>query len=126
MVYGRPSRPLEEIPARQPWSEVKIRQLRGLAQVRPGEVLPLEFQAVNAAGRPLKLSMRLIDAAGHVIAQHDVNAEPAQRLGLFVPPAAAPGPYQLSAVLYDAVTQQVIADQNGSEQATLAQVEIKE
>ena len=102
-VYGRPTQPLADLPVAAPWSEIEFTEVRGLRGVQQGEVLPLEFHVKNLAGRPLKLSLRLLDAQGHVVAQNDVPADSGEpvRLGLFVPPGVAPGNYQLAAVLYD-------------------------
>ena len=75
--------------------------MRGLRSVPQGAVLPLEFHVKNLAGQPLKLSLRLLDAQGHVVAQNDVPADSGEpvRLGLFVPPGLAPGNYQLPPAL---------------------------
>ncbi len=123
-VYGRPTRALADLPVAAPWSEVELTAVQGLRGVSQGEVLPLEFQVKNLAGRPLKLSLRLLDAQGHVIAQNDVPAESDQpvHLGLFVPPGVAPGNYQLAAVLYDPNTLAPVATQWGADAAALTAV----
>jgi hypothetical protein len=125
-VYGRPSRPLAPLPVTQPWSELEVVQARGLTVVQPGEVLPLDLHVRNLEGRPLKLSLRLLDAQSHVIAQNDVPADTGQplRLGLFVPPNVFPGVHQLAAVLYDPDTLAPIPTRWGADSAALATVTV--
>ena len=125
-VYGRPTQPLAELAVAAPWSEIEFTEVRGLRGVRQGEVLPLQFHVENLAGRPLKLSLRLLDAEGHVVAQNDVPADSGEpvRLGLFVPPGVAPGNYQLAAVLYDPDTLVPVPTQWGADSAALTAVTV--
>ena len=125
-IYGRPSRPLDPLPVAAPWSEVEFSDVRGLRAVQQGEVLPLEFHVKNLAGRPLKLSLRLLDTQGHVVAQNDVPAESEEpvRLGLFVPPGVAPGNYQLAAVLYEPDTLAPVHTRWGADAAALTAVAV--
>ncbi len=125
-VYGRPTQPLAALPVAAPWSEIEFTAVRGLRSVPQGAVLPLEFNVRNLGGRPLKLSLRLLDAQGHVIAQNDVPADSGApvRLGLFVPPDVAPGSYQLAAVLYDPATLVPVHTQWGADTAALTAVAV--
>ena len=125
-VFGRPQRPLAALPVRSPWDEVEIADLRGDATVAPGQVLPVEMQMVNRTDRALKLSVRLVSPNGEVVAQNDVAVEPAVRLGLFVPPGAAPGDYQLAAVLYDPATLEPVLDRGGNQLGELAPVHVEQ
>ena len=68
--------------------------------------------------------MRLLDAAGTVVASHDRPLLPNDRFGLFVPPQAVPGSYTLAAVLYDPATANVVASPDGTEMLRLATIEI--
>jgi hypothetical protein len=72
----------------------------------------------------LKLSMRLVDGAGQVVAQNDVNVEAEMRLGLFVPPATPPGDYTLGAVLYDPSTLAPVLDRDGNEFGVLSTIRV--
>jgi hypothetical protein len=125
-VYGRPKQALADLPVAAPWSEIEFTEVRGLRGVQQGEVLPLEFHVKNLGGRPLKLSLRLLDAQGHVIAKNDVPADSGEpvRLGLFVPPDVAPGNYQLAAVLYDPDTLVPVHTQWGTDAAALTAVAV--
>ncbi len=123
-VFGRPTEPLEYLNPASPWDEVTVTALRGLAQVSPGQVLPLELEIENQTDRPLKLSMRLVGADGAVVAQNDVIADGSLRLGLLVPPDIPPGSYTLGAVLYDAETISDLPTRDGNAMGALTQIEI--
>ena len=123
-VFGRPSAPLTPLESANPWPVVSIEELRSQATVSPGAVLPVEVSAIGKADRPLKLSFRLVDTTGAVVAQNDVNLDPAIRLGLFVPPGTAPGAYTLGAVLYDPATLAPVADAAGNQFGALSTIEV--
>lgn len=121
-VFGRPTRPLQTLPAVSPWEEVAVTSMRTLATVAPGEVLPIELALHSVEPRALKLSVRLIDASGNVFAQNDVTVEPAVRLGLLAPPDLAAGAYSIGAVLYDPETLQVLPTLDGEQTGHLAHI----
>jgi 4-amino-4-deoxy-L-arabinose transferase-like glycosyltransferase len=125
-VYGRPSADLAALPATQPWTELDLAGLRGLTSVPPGAVLPLELNASAKVDRPLKLSVRLVDAQNHTIAQNDVAVDPTQtlRFGLFIPPGVVTGPHRLEAILYDPATLVPIPTRAGTDAAALATIRI--
>jgi 4-amino-4-deoxy-L-arabinose transferase-like glycosyltransferase len=123
-VFGRPGQALETLPAADPWAEVTIPSLASLSSITPGAVLPVEMGGTSHVEIPLKLSMRLVDGAGQVVAQNDVNVEAEMRLGLFVPPGTPPGDYTLGAVLYDPATLAPVLDREGNEFGVLATIEV--
>ncbi len=123
-VAGRPTAPLQavEIAAgSEPWPGCRLEALRTLPKQWPGDVLPVELDAAagSCGENTLKLSLRLLAPDGAVVAQRDVAAAPGQRLGLLVPPGAAPGAYTLAALLYDPATLAPLPTTAGAELATL-------
>ncbi len=123
-IFGRPERPLEELPLLSRWEEVAVDELRSFATVAPGEALPIELDLSGQTDGSRKLSVRLISPEGDAIAQRDVVVEESVRLALLVPPDAAPGAYTLAAILYDGVTGETFADLNGEELTPLATLTI--
>ena len=94
-IYGRPQTPLTALDATAAWPDVTLQSLHAQPTLAAGQVLPLEIMLNTTATRELKLSLRLLDAAGAVVASHDRPLQPQDRYGLFVPPDAAPGSYRL-------------------------------
>ncbi|MFZ4848463.1 MAG: glycosyltransferase family 39 protein [Caldilinea sp.] len=125
-VFGRPRRPLQALAAHSPWAALDLDALRSLAQVAPGEVLPVELEMSTASATPLKLSVRLLAADGTVVAQNDLPVEPAVRLGLLVPPGTPSGEYKLGAVLYDPATLAEVATRTGESFGTVAPIQVVE
>jgi hypothetical protein len=89
-------------------------------------VLPVELEVTSHDARPLKLSLRLIAPDGGVVAQNDVPADPAVRLGLLLPPDAAIGAYTLGAVLYDPATGVDLPTREGEQLGRLAMITVVE
>jgi hypothetical protein len=125
-VFGRPVQPLEALAAASPWAEITVDALRSLPALAPGEVLPVELEVTSHDARPLKLSLRLIAPDGGVVAQNDVPADPAVRLGLLLPPDAAIGAYTLGAVLYDPATGVDLPTREGEQLGRLAMITVVE
>jgi uncharacterized membrane protein len=90
----------------------------------------------DQAGRPVALSLRLVDAGGEVWAAADerlggnvldltTNRELVQPLRLAVPPGTAPGVYSLVLVVYDPQTGQPLpVDGSAASQAVLGPVQV--
>jgi hypothetical protein len=125
-VYGRPAAPLVELPAANPWAEVTVTRLATLPAVQRGAVLPVELDVAPVGETPLKLSVRLVNEAGEVVAQNDVLAAAGTRLGLLVPPDVAAGTYTLGAVLYDPATLTDRLTRAGEHLGQLAAIEVSE
>ena len=113
-IYGRPQEPLVDAAVGATWPGLTLSELRSLATVAPGQVLPLELAWDGAIDPRLKVSLRLIGKDGAILASHDHPILPQDRLGLFVPPATAPGSYQVVAVVYDAQTLEPVPDTNNT------------
>jgi uncharacterized membrane protein len=84
------------------------------SSLKAGEAVDLELGwTVSAPLTTPKLSLRLLDSSGSLVAQSDVPlastdqlvpGHPTTRLGDFVPPAAAPGKYTLTLLPYEATS----------------------
>lgn len=125
-VFGRPTRPLQPLSVVSPWEEIEITTLRSYEVASPGEVLPVELELENHSAESLKLSVRLIDSDGNVIAQNDVIVEPTVSLGLLIPPDAPAGKYAVGAVLYEPETMREAVSLSGEQLGLLAQVLVSE
>jgi 4-amino-4-deoxy-L-arabinose transferase-like glycosyltransferase len=123
-VFGRPAAPLEALESASPWAEIAVDALHSLPALAPGEVLPVELALTNLDARPLKLSLRLVAPDGSAVAQNDVPADPAVRLGLLLPPTASAGDYALAAVLYDPATGVDIPTRDGEQLGRLAVIAV--
>lgn len=125
-VFGRPTRSLHSLPIVSPWEEIEIIALRSYAVAAPGEVLPVELELGSHSGDSRKLSVRLVDRDGSVIAQNDVMVEPLVSAGLLIPPNAPAGKYEIGAVLYEPETMREIMSRTGKQIGILTQVTISE
>ncbi len=123
-IFGRPKRPLEELPLTSRWEAIEVTGLRSLSQVSPGEALPVELDMTGQTDGTLKISLRLINPAGDAVWQRDVVIEERARLSLLVPPDAAAGDYTLSAVVYDGTTGTPLPDTAGNELAPLTPITV--
>lgn len=125
-VFGRPTRPLQPLPSSSPWEAIEVTSIRTLAEVAPGEVLPVELALENRSAEALKLSVRLIDGEGNVFAQNDVAVEPFVRLGLLVPLNVPQGQYTVGAVLYAPESMRDLAARDGEAVGALTQIIVAE
>ncbi|MFN8490798.1 MAG: glycosyltransferase family 39 protein [Caldilineaceae bacterium] len=124
-IFGRPNRPLQSLPVQGAWNGSKLTQLQSWSLLQPGEVLPVELTATGRTDSSLKLSARLVNAAGQVVAQNDTGLSEHISLGLFLPPDAQPGAYTLAAVVYDPNTMQPLKDVTGQEMASVATIQVQ-
>jgi hypothetical protein len=124
VAYGFPSAPLVETGATAAWDGLQMTALSSHLQTQGGLVLPLEPSFDGNLDPNRKLSYRLQDAGGAVLAASDRALAPTDRFGLFVPPATPPGVYNVVALLYDAQTQAVLADRSGNGEVILFRVSV--
>ncbi len=124
-IFGRPPRPLRQLPVQATWEGIEITTLQALSPLYPGEVLAVAMQAAGRIDGSLKLSARLVNPAGEVIAQNDKVLSERISLGLFLPPDAVPGAYTLAAIVYDPNTLAAVKDRSGNELATIARLEVQ-
>ena len=123
-IYGRTVQALIPMSVSGVWPEVSLATARSVAKIRPGEVLPIETTFAGTPAPEWKLSYRLVDPTGQVVATQDRQLGQSDRFGLIVPRLAQPGTYQVAAVLYDGNTLTPIADVDGTEQVTLFTSEV--
>lgn len=121
-VVGRPNEPLKSLPLLNQWAEFTIGELRGLATLPLGAVLPVEMSLQTPPDHPLKLSLRLVDPTGAVVAQQDRDVAQPMRYGLLLPPTAPTGEYQLVGVLYDPQTLEAVKDAQGNDALVLTTI----
>lgn len=124
-IYGRPEMPPQPVSAVAEWPGVVLMALRTEVTIKPGQVLPVEVEFALDGQQPLKLSLRLLDPGGAVVASHDRPLAADDRLGLFVPPGTAPGDYKLSALLYNPDTQEVQSTLDGGDAAQLIMIHVE-
>lgn len=125
-VFGRPTRPLQPLSVVSPWEEIEIIALRSYDAAALGEVLPVELELESSSADSLKLSLRLIDSDGDVMAQNDVFVAPIVSAGLLIPPNALAGKYEIGAVLYEPETMRQIMSRTGEQVGILTQVTVSE
>jgi hypothetical protein len=123
-IYGIAPGELETVDTQAEWPDVRITDLHSMAQVAPGQVLPLDVTTEIATDRPLKLSARLVAPDGTVVATHDRPLRATDRFGLFVPPAAQAGAYTVAMILYDPETLATVAASDGAPAATVMPVQV--
>jgi len=123
-IYGMGAGPLAVVEVHASWPDAHITQMRSLAQIAPGQVLPIDLNATIATDRPLKLSARLVAPDGTVVTTHDRPLTTTDRFGLFVPPTVPPGAYSVVMILYDPDTLETVATNDGSLAATLMPVQV--
>lgn len=123
-VYGFPEGSLEPIDVEATWNGLRVETLETRTDVAPGEVIPVRVTTIGAAGDDLKWSVRMLDAAGEVIASNDRPLGPADSFGLFVPPSTPPGRYTVAGLAYDPATLTPIANTAGVEMVPLFEVTV--
>jgi hypothetical protein len=124
-IVGRPSRPPAPLPVNTRWQTVEFPAIRTLPALQTGDVLPVDVSAAGQVDGSLKISLRLLDPTGQVIAQQDKVIEPQFRLGLLIPPDAPSGQYTLAGVVYDPATLRPLPDVNGEELGALLTIEVR-
>ena len=73
----------------------------------------------------VKLSLRLVDAAGKTWAQQDRDMTPALRFDLTLPADAPVGPYRIEGVAYDGATLAARVDATGASPSGLGSVAVE-
>lgn len=124
-IYGRPTSPLAPIvDAAGEWPEVELASLRTLPTIAPGQVLPVEIEMMIDDSADLKLSLRLLNRAGEVVASNDRVLVSSDRFGLFVPPASEAGEYRVAALLYNPETLEVVLSVSGGDFVELTTIRV--
>lgn len=116
----------QEQPVSAEWGTTHLTSLRHQRALTPDERLVTLMTATGETDGSLKLSARLVDGDGNVVAQADAPLTPAIRLELPLPEDAAPGLYQLAVVVYDPTTLDPLPDASGSFSTVISTVEVQE
>ena len=126
-LYGRVDHPLASVPVDAAWPSLRVTSLATWPQVKPGDPLPVDAALEGQLDGTWKVSARLVDEAGTMLWQQDTSAVAENTsLTLFVPPSTPPGEYTLNFVVYNAATQEVVADTAGRPATPLATIKVVE
>lgn len=113
-VYGRPRQPLQPLTPDAAWADFQIEQVATTPALQPGQVLPITLAVSGTVPPGTKVSLRLLDPQGTMVASHDRFLQAQDRLGLLVPPLALAGTYQVVAVVYNEATLLPLPDRHGA------------
>jgi len=125
-LFWRGTGALTALPVAADWGDVQITALRTTAPLVAGQVLPVELAATGQTDGSHKVSVRLVDSSGAVVAQADTALLPQMRVMLFAPQAKTPGTYTLAAILYDPNTLQPFLDAQQQELVSLTTLQMQE
>ncbi|MCE7981000.1 MAG: hypothetical protein DYG89_07385 [Caldilinea sp. CFX5] len=121
-IFWRGTEALTAIPVAADWGDGQITELRTLAPALVGSVLPVEMTATGQTDGARKVSVRLVDEGGNVVAQADTAFTDRMRVMLFAPQAKTPGAYTIAAILYDPNTLQPFPDRQQRELVPLTTI----
>ncbi len=125
-LFWRPTEPLAAFPVAADWGDAQISVLRTTSPLIAGQVLPVELDATGQTDGTRKVSVRLVDAAGNVVAQADTALTHQMRVTLFAPLARTPGSYTIAAILYDPSTLTPFLDVNQQALVPLTQIQLQD
>ncbi|MCB9140120.1 MAG: phospholipid carrier-dependent glycosyltransferase [Caldilineaceae bacterium] len=104
------------------WDENEIVSIEHPAQMQAGRPLALSMTAQGVTDGRVKISLRLENEAGEVIAQQDKDLDAEMRFSLQTKAVSKPGLYRIIAILYNAQTLAPLADDNGHTEVVLSEV----
>ena len=90
--------------------------------MQAGRPLALSMTAQGVTDGRVKISLRLENEAGEVIAQQDKDLDAEMRFSLQTKAVSKPGLYRIIAILYNAQTLAPLADDNGHTEVVLSEV----
>ena len=125
-LFWRGTAPLTVLPVTADWGDVQITDLRTTTPLTAGEVLPVELAATGQTDGTRKVSVRLIDSRGTVVAQTDTTLVPQMRVMLFAPQAKTAGSYTIAVILYDPNTLQPFLDVQQRDLVPLAPIQVRD
>ncbi len=106
------------------WPPMTLTALRTLPSAQVGSVLPVELAWDGPFDGTRRLSLRLIAEDGTLVAQVDDGLEALNKIRMFVPPDAVPGPYGLHLMVYNADTLDPIPTADGQQIVEVATVQV--
>ena len=125
-IFWRPTQPLAAFPVVTDWGDAQITALRTTSPLIAGQVLPVELDATGQVDGTRKVSVRLVDAGGTVVAQADTAFTAQMRVALFTPQTRTPGTYTIAAILYDPNTLAPFLDATQQELVPLTSIEMQD
>lgn len=124
-LFWRGTSTLTTLPVTADWGDVQITAMQTTTPLTAGEVLPVELVATGQTDGSRKVSVRLVDSGGVVVAQADTALTDQMRVMLFAPQARTPGSYTIAVILYDPNTLQPFLDVQQRELVPLAPIQIQ-
>ncbi|MBX3015812.1 MAG: glycosyltransferase family 39 protein [Caldilineaceae bacterium] len=112
------------LPIHVAWPAQQLTVLRSLPTSTIASVLPVEFAWQGVLDGANKVSVRLINEQGDLIAQEDATITATMTLPLFIPPDAKPGTYTLFLLIYHADSLEPVLTTDGQSLVPLQVVEI--
>lgn len=106
------------------WGVVRLTEAAVQPAVAAGENVIVTMNAQGQVDSSLKISTRLVDAAGTVVAQTDKFLTADIDVELTVPPETQPGAYEVVVVVYDPATLHPLPDATNEFATPLTQVKI--
>ena len=106
------------------WPGLTLSELQTVQGAPAGSTMPVTMRWSGTSERDLKVSLRLISDDDTLVAQRDVGLGEKIQLTLFVPPDAAPGPYGLHLMVYEAETLEPVSAEDGQQIIEVAPIEI--
>jgi hypothetical protein len=124
-LLWRGTEALTTMPVAADWGDAQITEVRALVPAVIGSVLPIEMKATGQTDGTRKVSVRLVDESGNVVAQADTALTDQMRVMLFAPQAKSAGAYTIAAVLYDPNTLQPFLDRQQQELVPLTAMQLQ-
>jgi hypothetical protein len=124
-LFWRGTEALTTMPVAADWGDAQITEVRALVPAVIGSVLPIEMKATGQTDGTRKVSVRLVDESGNVVAQADTALTDQMRVMLFAPQAKSAGAYTIAAVLYDPNTLQPFLDRQQQELVPLTAMQLQ-
>jgi 4-amino-4-deoxy-L-arabinose transferase-like glycosyltransferase len=111
-------------PLQADWGVVRLLRAEWPRQVTIGESFLLGLQAEGQVDGSLKVSTRVLDAEGALVAQADTLLTPELQVELLIPEGLPAGNYAIRVVVYDPETLAPFPDQAGNVETALPEVTI--
>jgi hypothetical protein len=116
----------EIVPTDVGWEDVALTSVQHPLELRVGRPLAVTLTAAGLTDGSLKISARLLDSAGAVIAQQDQDLVQEMRFSLLPDADAPPGSYRLAVVVYEPNTLAPLPDKTGEFTPALSEVKLVE
>jgi len=116
--------PMNVVDLEAEWAGYELKALRHQPKVAQGYPLKIILFAGGDIDGTAKVSMRLLDADGGIIAQYDQTLETEMQFPLRIPDELAPDRYDIAVIIYEPENLNPIPDIHGNELIPLSKVEV--